>query len=200
MNEVYVKDFVSISIYGFLSKVVSLAKIWIGEFWSVKLVKVRIVHFFIMFETHHIRHAHLTVRLRTSSLEGEVGVVNLTVLLLFVCWTCSDFQLNCYFLYDWTWRTFVKIVSLQRISPFPKWTFHAPSIVMRMQDEGRLSLPFSSWSGPQIQTHVTMPMSSVLIKFSVNSVPPEWFSLSVSAVTFQDFTYPPFKARLHSKV
>lgn len=198
MSRGHIKDLLSISIRGLQSKVATLAKIWIGEFWSMKLVKVRTVHFFIMFDTHHKCHAHLTVTLCTSSLEFRV--VNLTGLLLFLQWTCSNFHLNCYFLYDWNWRTFVKTFSLQRISPFPKCTFQAPSIAMWIRDEDRHSLPFPSGLGPQIKTLETTPRFSALIKCAVSPVPSEWFSLSVSEVIFQDFTQPPFRARLCSEV
>lgn len=197
MSGGHVKDLVSISIHGLQSKVATSAKIWIGEFWSMKLVKVRTAHFFIMFDTHHECHAHLTVTLCTSSLEFRV--VNLTVLLLFLHWTCYNFHLNCYFLYDWNWRTFVKTFSVHRICPFPKQTFQVPSIAMWIRDEDRHTLPFPSGLGLQIETHVTMPTFLALIKCAVRSVLSEWFSLSVSEVIFQDFTQPPFRARLCSE-
>lgn len=151
MNEVDVKDLVSVYIHGFLHRVADLAKIWIRELQSMKLVKVQTVHNYIMSDTQleYSPYSHILYQFLR-----EVGVVNLAVL-LFVCWSCSNFHLQCYFFYDWMWRTFVKIIYLQRKSPFAKWTFHAPSSITLMWDQGRLSCPFSSGSGPQIETLTT---------------------------------------------
>lgn len=51
MNEVDVKDL--IPFHEILPGVVHFPKIWIREFQSVKLAKIRIVHIYIIFDTQY---------------------------------------------------------------------------------------------------------------------------------------------------